>query len=320
VVAALHGNNMVIGKTVSPWGNILRSVVDLKAKGVDLERLCNKVVGNGEHTRFWQDRWIGYSTLKEQFPRVCVLDPDQEATVRDRNTPVKMLAAFGRCPRVGVPTAQWESLCLLLQNRMFSDAMDRYVWDLEPNGEFSVASTRAYIDVNVLEGSAIDTRWNKLVPRKINTLIWRIERDRIPTRFNLSAKGVEIHNILCPICGLMVENSEHLFARCEELSPIWSKIARWWNVNLPSNLSIAALLKWPDEIKCSKDVKVRFDGVVLVTFWMILKFRNAWIFGKVQPRKNELFDDNRQFSYFWILYRSRKKIVWDGWLSNPSLM
>jgi len=242
VVASLHGNNMVVGKSTSPWVNILRSVDSLKRKGVDLEGFCNKIIGNGELTRFWQDRWLGHTTLKEQFPRVCVMDPDQEAKVMDRNTPAKLLLAFRRQPRVGVPMAQWENLCSLLETMSFSEDVDRYVWDLETDGVFSVASTRAIIDVNMLGGSSRETRWNNLVPRKINTFIWRVERDKIPTRFNLSAKGVELQSILCPIYGVKGEISEHLFSKCLELIHIWSKIAGWWNVNMPSNLSVAGLL------------------------------------------------------------------------------
>lgn len=62
-------------------------------------------------------------------------------------------------------------------------------------------------NVYVVDGGVV-TRCHKIVPRQVNTFIWRLSLDRIPTRFNLSKKGLELLSIGCPVC---VESVQHMF-------------------------------------------------------------------------------------------------------------
>nr|GEX99917.1 RNA-directed DNA polymerase, eukaryota, reverse transcriptase zinc-binding domain protein [Tanacetum cinerariifolium] len=75
------------------------------------------------------------------------------------------------------------------------------------------------------------TRWVKYVPIKVNVLAWKIKMDVLPTRLNISRRGIDIHSISCPICDCGVESSEHLFFRCNLTRQIARKISLWWNVN-----------------------------------------------------------------------------------------
>nr|GEU31128.1 nucleotide-binding alpha-beta plait domain-containing protein [Tanacetum cinerariifolium] len=47
----------------------------------------------------------------------------------------------------------------------------------------------------------VDTRtlWIKCVPIKVNVLAWKIKIEALPTRFNISHRGIDIDSILCPI-------------------------------------------------------------------------------------------------------------------------
>lgn len=94
----------------------------------------------------------------------------------------------GRLLRVGVLDSQWIELCFVIWNYVFSEVPDRFVWDLDVHGIFSMSSTRRLLDSFFLDSSSIGTRWNTLIPINVNDdLIWRIMRDRIPTRLNLRA-------------------------------------------------------------------------------------------------------------------------------------
>nr|GEW43716.1 reverse transcriptase domain, reverse transcriptase zinc-binding domain protein [Tanacetum cinerariifolium] len=54
---------------------------------------------------------------------------------------------------------------------------------------FTVKSTRTHIDEGTLPDRGIATRWNRYLPKKINIFTWRMLRDRLPTRWNLSHKA-----------------------------------------------------------------------------------------------------------------------------------
>jgi len=43
---------------------------------------------------------------------------------------------------------------------------------------------------------------------------WRLLLDRMPTRFNLVRRGVQIVNLQCPLCQIGVEIANHLFNTC----------------------------------------------------------------------------------------------------------
>ncbi|GKC59046.1 RNA-directed DNA polymerase, eukaryota, reverse transcriptase zinc-binding domain protein [Tanacetum coccineum] len=81
------------------------------------------------------------------------------------------------------------------------DMRDRWVWSLECSGEFSVASVRKLIDDNMLSKVAFKTRWIKTVPIKVDVHAWKVKLDYLPTRLNISCRGMDIESILCPMCG-----------------------------------------------------------------------------------------------------------------------
>ena len=88
---------------------------------------------------------------------------------------------------------------------------DRWVWTLESSGNFTVRSARIAIDKEMLISNDSPTRWCKLVPNKVNIMVWKMTLDRLPTRVNLDARGLDIPSILCPICEECSESTTHVF-------------------------------------------------------------------------------------------------------------
>ncbi|GJX14311.1 RNA-directed DNA polymerase, eukaryota [Tanacetum coccineum] len=99
-------------------------------------------------------------------------------------------------------------------------------------GVFSVASVRNLIDDHFLQEIASKTCWIKAVPKKVNILAWRVKLDNLPTRINLSHRGLELDSIFYPICNLAVETSCHLFFGCSLVKDIYAKISNWWDTNI----------------------------------------------------------------------------------------
>ncbi|GKD13570.1 hypothetical protein Tco_1197977 [Tanacetum coccineum] len=52
----------------------------------------------------------------------------------------------------------------------------------------------------------------------------------LPSWLNLSRRGLPIPSILCPMCGIAVESTSHIFFGCAVSSDIFRKICSWWNV------------------------------------------------------------------------------------------
>ncbi|GJY68663.1 RNA-directed DNA polymerase, eukaryota, reverse transcriptase zinc-binding domain protein [Tanacetum coccineum] len=98
--------------------------------------------------------------------------------------------------------------------------------------EFSVASARNLIDDRTLIVVGSKTRWIKYVPIKVNILAWRIKLNNLPSRLNLSRRGLDLDIISCPSCNSAVESTNHIFFGCSMAKDLYKYIARWWNVSM----------------------------------------------------------------------------------------
>nr|GEV68368.1 RNA-directed DNA polymerase, eukaryota, reverse transcriptase zinc-binding domain protein [Tanacetum cinerariifolium] len=96
-------------------------------------------------------------------------------------------------------------------------------------GEFTVASVRQFIDDHLLFEVSSKLRWRKIVPIKVNILAWKIKINFLPSRLNLSIRGLDIHSILCSICEKYVESTNHI--TCSLVCDIYRQIASWWDVS-----------------------------------------------------------------------------------------
>nr|GEU56509.1 RNA-directed DNA polymerase, eukaryota [Tanacetum cinerariifolium] len=72
--------------------------------------------------------------------------------------------------------------------------------------------------------SPVEDRWIKEVPIKVNINAWKVSLDGLPTRWNISRRGMDIPSILCLLCELAIETSKHLFFECAVVKDIFRKI------------------------------------------------------------------------------------------------
>ncbi|XP_076908208.1 uncharacterized protein LOC143564965 [Bidens hawaiensis] len=70
-------------------------------------------------------------------------------------------------------------------------------------------------------------RWNGWIPLKCNVLAWQAEIDRLPTRVELTKRGVILQDINYPLCGDSTESSAHLFTACIFALEVRDQVARW---------------------------------------------------------------------------------------------
>nr|GFB70933.1 RNA-directed DNA polymerase, eukaryota, reverse transcriptase zinc-binding domain protein [Tanacetum cinerariifolium] len=113
--------------------------------------------------------------------------------------------------RSGAKESQFNSLLEIVQVINLVPCEDRYFWSLESKGDYSVASIRKLIDEKRFQKVGISIRWVKSVPNKVNITAWKIKTNTLPTRFNLSRRGMDIDILMCPVCKGGVETTSHLF-------------------------------------------------------------------------------------------------------------
>jgi len=107
---------------------------------------------------------------------------------------------------------------------------DKVTWKWEKSGEFSVRSGHHLLCENkskeVVESSSVRGTdiwkqiWNFNGPRSVHNFLWRLASNILPTRCNLSKKGISLDQT-CPLCNYGMEDSNHLFLHCPAAKAVW---------------------------------------------------------------------------------------------------
>ena len=325
VISAIHGVDGQIGKGhksghSSIWLRVVSEFDRLATQGMDFYCHMTKKIGNGSNTLFWEDIWRGDKKLMHKFPRLYALENNKRVDVASKLAQDCWDSSFRCLLRGGYEAHQFCTLKMLLEGVLLNDSCDRWSWGLTSSGDFSVASIRKAIDDKRLPNVSSKTRWVKEVPIKVNILAWKVKMDGLPTRLKLSYRGLDINSILCPVCGIAVESSRHLFFECFLARDIFRKVCQWWDINFRELHSFEDWSDWLLSLSIPGKHKRLLEGVCFGLWWLIWSFRNNLIFGADDPSKATIFDDLVLFSFYWSRYRCKVSFSWVDWLKNPHLL
>ncbi|GKC47378.1 RNA-directed DNA polymerase, eukaryota [Tanacetum coccineum] len=266
VIKAIYGEDGNLNKDVSGgvrtcWTSIVHEVRVLQGRGINVADYIRLKLGNGENTRFWVDNWYEGGVIKELFPRMFALELNKNATVSSKLNASSLDNSFRRKARSGIEEMQLNSLAEISRMTTLVPCEDRYVWTLESDGVFSVASIRKEIDGNRFQDVSLPTRWVKSVPIKVNIIAWKVKSNALPTRFNISRRGMDIDSIVCPICNAGVESTNHIFFQCVVVRQIMRKISSWWNIDYSDVNSYEEWRVWLVSIRIQSKLKGVLEGV-----------------------------------------------------------
>nr|GEW94367.1 RNA-directed DNA polymerase, eukaryota [Tanacetum cinerariifolium] len=147
---------------------------------------------------------------------------------------------------------------------ILADMVDRWFWALEGLGKFTITSVRKMIDEFMLPEVSSKTRWIKAVPIKVNVHAWKVKLVGLPTRLNISRRGIDIESILRLMCGKAIESTSHIFFTCQMSKEILRTISRWWDIDYMKISSYEEWLDWILNTRLSVKSKQLFEGVCYV--------------------------------------------------------
>ncbi|GKA95431.1 RNA-directed DNA polymerase, eukaryota [Tanacetum coccineum] len=247
IILAMHGKDGNLSTTAKPsfpsiWLDIIRELHNLKNKGIDLLGFIKKKIGNGVDTLFWEDTWKGDIAFKFLYPRIYKLE-----TCKHINVASKLVHDNVR-----------------LSLRPPQNIKERWIGPLSGQEILSVVYVRKIIDDYLLLEVSSKFSWRKMVPIKVNILAWKVKLDVLPTRFNLSKRGLDINSILCLICENHAESSSHLFFACSMARDIFRNIASWWDVKSPHVFLFEEWEMWTSSLTLSSRRKQVLEGIIYI--------------------------------------------------------
>ncbi|GJW45392.1 RNA-directed DNA polymerase, eukaryota, reverse transcriptase zinc-binding domain protein [Tanacetum coccineum] len=157
------------------------------------------------------------------------------------------------------------TLTNLLIGLHLSTNQDTWEFTLGALRTFTVNCMRKIISSTSHNPNSLHTRWNKLIPLKVNILAWRVSKKRIPTRYNLDRRRIDLHSSRCPVCDNDIETEEHLFVKCPIAIASWKMVFSWWQlVDIPLS-NLGDVLTMAERTPMTKAQKKFFDAMVNTT-------------------------------------------------------
>ncbi|KAL5187545.1 hypothetical protein HKD37_05G013203 [Glycine soja] len=199
---------------------------------------------------------------------------------------------------------------------------DVMLWKVDPSGVYTTKS--AYKLLITPSTPASDRRtsqllWHMKIPPKDAVFTWKLLRDRLPTRANLSRRGVIIQDIACPLCGDEQEEVGHLFFNCKQIIGLWWESMSWIQAMGPLPASpVDHFLQFCDGFGAEKNHSTCCGWWVALTS-TIWKHRNFLIF-QDKPFEPQKVMEDAMFS-IWSWLKARQKgynISFNHWSSNIS--
>lgn len=135
---------------------------------------------------------------------------------------------------------------ILLHNIVLQDNVhDTWRWHLDPVHGYSVRESFRFITSSgdMVDKTLVDDVWHKHVPSKVSLLVWRLLRNRVPTKNNLTHRGVLPTNDTACVAGCGIsETTQHLFLQCNISNELWSQVWKWLGIFRCMHVSFDTIL------------------------------------------------------------------------------
>ncbi|GAU34577.1 hypothetical protein TSUD_29230 [Trifolium subterraneum] len=200
--------------------------------------------------------------------------------------------------------------------------MDKWIWRPDPSIGYSVGNAYHLLThlVPVALATHNDVIWNKVVPLKVSLFAWRLLNNRLPSKDNLTRRGMHLEDSeLClGGCGV-AETIDHLIVGCDMSSPLWIKILNWLGIFGPlPNVVADHVSQFCNIFPVGKESQIGSQVLWLACCWSIWKERNNRLFAHKELSVEALVEKVKIISWWWLNTRKHNfDYDFNSWRSNP---
>jgi len=271
--------------------------------------LTTVLLGDGNHTSFWHDRWILNTSLAKTFPALfshCVSDIGSVSSV----------LASGLRPlfQARLTHAATEELSIL------SDCLTQ----VAPRGHSDVrllansqrepfSSSGAYHSLcGSTPAADVIQIWAIRLPSKTNFFAWLLFHGRLNTRAYLFHRNIRtLDESWCERCHGVLETDEHIFVGCSTAADVWGRI------HVPI-LGDAFRRPWEIELVAPLPIAVKVD-MLLLLLWHIWKARNGLIFERQVSTSQDILRRTLKDIDAWSCRYKKLRLevqAWREWIAS----
>jgi hypothetical protein len=231
-------------------------------------------IKDGSEIRFWEDRWLDGTPLREQYPALYSIVRYKNETIAKvmDNSPPNV--TFRR-DLLGQRLLDWNALLQRLANVHLQPGHDEFRWNLHENGKFSVASMyNALIHPDVpIDTPNNNKLWKLKIPLRIKVFGWYLRKGVILTKDNLAKRNWQ-GSKQCAFCH-QEETIKHLFFNCRFARSIWSVIQLASSLYQPRSVT-NIFGNWLNGIDPRFKKHIRVGAIAII--WSLWLCRNDKLF------------------------------------------
>lgn len=184
-------------------------------------------IGNREDTFLWYDNWHPFGSLWSKYGNRLMCDTalnaqSKVASVLGINgwtwpnaSSSEVREIIAHTPSDSVPT---------------SGCHDKPIWLLHNDGKFSIGSVWNSWRMKWPKVSWANLVWSPYSIPKVGFIVWMAILGRLNTGDRLAIFGIN-PNPVCPLCGVLGEDHDHLFFKCAFPSTVWAAMLSKCNTN-----------------------------------------------------------------------------------------
>ncbi|XP_071686502.1 uncharacterized protein [Rutidosis leptorrhynchoides] len=315
------GNGLARNPNASIWNSICDAGKHVDGLGISFSNSFIRSIGDGKNTSLWDDIWVGNASFKDRFKRLHWLEIDKDINISSKFEEFKGDGLDNWAyPSMGRTNSELNELRDTVRNLQLNEGKkDCWSWNLNSKGIYTVKDCSVLVDKVILPRAvnSIESLRNGLVPKKVEVFIWRARLGRIPVKFELDKRGIDLNSVRCPICDGDIETVEHILFSCQVAKDIWAKVLKWWGYN-------SAIFGFEDIFNgtfgcvAQDHKKNQWQAVCWVVCYILWKNRNAKVFKNKLETVPSLFSEVQVLSYDWISRRCKGHIMdWLQWFSHP---
>ncbi|KAJ4746715.1 RNA-directed DNA polymerase (reverse transcriptase)-related family protein [Rhynchospora pubera] len=210
LAATLQNNRISLVPAFSPLRASFQCIAPLFVP------MITAVPGDGKAILFWHHNW-GQGTLKFRFEDLYsfTLEPDITLSqfLANWHINVRMFRSSLRTSLSA--SSQWSMLecSLSILNLSATRKSDDFIWNLNPEGMFSVSSFYNFQMSFPKVNSSLYSLWKLNIPPRMKIFAWQMSLNKLATIDNLKKRGWQLTSFYT-LCASDEETVSHLYNTC----------------------------------------------------------------------------------------------------------
>jgi len=164
--------------------------------------------------------------------------------------------------------------------------------------------------------------WHRHVPLKVSILVWRLLRNRFPTKTNLAVRGMLAQDAQLCVSGCgEVESVQYLFVSYPIFNDIWHHVRAWIGVSGVDPFDIVDhFVQFTYLLGGATKMRSFMQLLWLLCVWVLWSERNNKSFNNTENSIHWLVEKVQTHSYWWMKAASVVHVLGvHSWFACPLL-